>query len=105
MAEVKPALLSRGADRRRRLIAIGRVLSPTLAAAESLFLELVILVEAALVSFDLAAHEIFLALCGEVPGDRIRAAKERAPRYLRPRALGGDIGRQSVRITLLLLLY
>ena len=33
---------------------------------------------------DLTTHEIFLALCGEVPGDGIRAAKKRVPRYLRP---------------------
>ena len=91
MAVVEPALLSRGADRRRWLVATGWVLDPPLAAAESLLLQLVILVEAALVSIDLPAHEIFLALCGVVPGDRIGAAKERVPRDLRPRAREGGI--------------
>ena len=38
MAVVEPALLFRGTDRRRWLVAIGRVLGPPLAAAESLFL-------------------------------------------------------------------
>ena len=84
MTVVKPALLFRGADRRRLLVAIGRVQGPPLTAAESLFLQLIILFEAALVCIDLTTHEIFLTLCGEVPGDGIRAAKKRVPRYLRP---------------------